>query len=69
MTTAERFNEIDRLAGELNKGNIPLQEFQKQAIIKANGILSRSTRQMAMDRIQKIISRYLSCNNGRRHKS
>lgn len=59
MTTAERFNEIDRLAGELNKGNIPLQEFQKQAIIKANGILSRSTRQMALDRVQRVINEYL----------
>ena len=59
MTTAERFNEIDRLAGELNKGDIPLQEFQKQAIIKANGILSRSTRQMALDRVQRVINEYL----------
>ena len=59
MTTAERFNEIDRLAGELNKGNIPLQEFQKQAIIKANGILSRSTRQMALDRVQRVINEYI----------
>ena len=59
MTTAERFNEIDRLAGELNKGNIPLQEFQKQAIVKANGILSRSTRQMALDRVQHVINEYL----------
>lgn len=59
MTTAERFKAIDNFAEELNAGNITLAEFQKQATIKANGILSRSTRQMAMERIQKIVSRYL----------
>lgn len=59
MTTAERFQAIDNLSDQLNAGDISLTEFQKQATIKANGILSRSTRQMAMDRIQKIISRYL----------
>lgn len=59
MTTVERFQAIDNLAEKLNNGTITLTEFQKQATIKANGILSRSTRQMAMDRIQKIISRYL----------
>ena len=59
MTTAERFQAIDNLAEELNKGVITLVEFQKKATIKANGILSRSTRQMAMERIQKIVARYL----------
>lgn len=59
MTTAERFHAIDNLAEELNEGVITLAEFQKQATIKANGILSRSTRQMAMERIQKIIARHL----------